>query len=147
MVTRPTPPIEGYVNVPGGKIYYARMGNGPGTPLIVIHGGPGSSSYGLKAFAALGDERPVIRYDQLGSGKADRPTGRPGYDPLHALVPPVGPRVPEFPCGRVPCHVLSFRAGTGADAHDFALFFRHEFGASSPFPVVPQELAAMPVEE
>jgi len=70
---KPAPPIEGYIQVPGGKIYYARMGNGPGTPLVVIHGGPGSASYGLKPFAALGDDRPVIRYDQLGSGKADRP--------------------------------------------------------------------------
>jgi proline iminopeptidase len=68
------PPTEGYVHVPGGKIYYARMGNGPGIPLIVIHGGPGAASYSLKPFGALGDDRPVIRYDQLGSGKADRPT-------------------------------------------------------------------------
>ena len=70
----PVPPTEGYVRVPGGTIYYARMGNGPGTPLIVIHGGPGSGSYSLKPFGALGDERPVIRYDQLGAGKADHPT-------------------------------------------------------------------------
>lgn len=71
---KPQPPIEGYVSVPGGKIYYARMGNGPGIPLIVIHGGPGSGSYSSKPFAGLGDERPVIRYDQLGAGKADHPT-------------------------------------------------------------------------
>jgi proline iminopeptidase len=68
------PQSEGYLNVPGGRIWYARMGNGPGTPLIVIHGGPGSGSFGLKPWAALGDERPVIRYDQLGAGKADHPT-------------------------------------------------------------------------
>src|SRR5262249_44967114 len=68
------PPAEGYVTVPGGKIYYGRMGNGPGTPLIVIHGGPGAGSYSLKPFGALGDDRPVIRYDQLGAGKADHPT-------------------------------------------------------------------------
>jgi proline iminopeptidase len=71
---RKAPPTEGYVHVPGGKIYYARMGNGPGTPLIVIHGGPGAGSYSLKPFGALGDDRPVIRYDQLGAGKADHPT-------------------------------------------------------------------------
>jgi proline iminopeptidase len=71
---KPAPPVEGYIQVPGGKIYYARMGNGPGTPLIVIHGGPGSGSYANKPFGALGDDRPVIRYDQLGSGKADHPT-------------------------------------------------------------------------
>ena len=67
-------PSEGYISVPGGRIYWARMGDGPGTPLIVIHGGPGSSSFGLKPWAALGDERPVFRYDQLGSGKSDHPT-------------------------------------------------------------------------
>lgn len=50
------------------------MGDGPGIPLLVIHGGPGSGSFGLKPWAALGDERPVIRYDQLGSGKSDHPT-------------------------------------------------------------------------
>lgn len=66
-------PREGYIAVPGGRIWYARMGDGPGTPLVVIHGGPGSASYGLKVWAALGDERPVIRYDQLGAGKADHP--------------------------------------------------------------------------
>src|SRR5262245_51176041 len=71
---KPPLPIEGYVQVAGGKIYYARMGNGPGTPLIVIHGGPGGASYSLKPFGALGDDRPVIRYDQLGAGKADHPT-------------------------------------------------------------------------
>ncbi len=71
---KPRPPIEGYVSVPGGKIYYARMGDGPGVPLIVIHGGPGSGSYGSKPFGALGGDRPVIRYDQLGAGKADHPT-------------------------------------------------------------------------
>lgn len=68
------PPPEGYLAVEGGRIWYQRMGDGPGTPLIVIHGGPGSSSFGLKGWAALGDERPVYRYDQLGAGKADHPT-------------------------------------------------------------------------
>ncbi len=72
----PTPPPadEGYITVPGGRIYWSRMGNGPGTPLVVIHGGPGSSSFGLKGWSLLGDDRPVIRYDQLGSGKSDHPT-------------------------------------------------------------------------
>jgi proline iminopeptidase len=67
-------PAEGFVHVPGGRIFYARMGAGDGVPLIVIHGGPGSGSYGLKPFGALGDDRPVIRYDQLGAGKADHPS-------------------------------------------------------------------------
>src|SRR5688572_4520391 len=58
---------DGYITVPGGRIWWTRMGDGPGIPLLVIHGGPGSGSFGLKPWAALGDDRPVIRYDQLGS--------------------------------------------------------------------------------
>jgi proline iminopeptidase len=71
--SEPPHPTEGYLNVLGGRIYWARMGDGPGTPLIVIHGGPGGTSFGLKPWAALGDERPVFRYDQLGCGKSDHP--------------------------------------------------------------------------
>lgn len=67
------PAIEGYLTIPGGRIYWARMGGSDGIPLLVIHGGPGSGSWGLKAWAALGDGRPVIRYDQLGAGKSDHP--------------------------------------------------------------------------
>lgn len=67
-------PSEGFIAVEGGRIWYEWMGDGPGVPLIVIHGGPGSSSFGLKGWSALGDDRPVIRYDQLGAGKADHPT-------------------------------------------------------------------------
>lgn len=75
MACAPAPqPTEGFITVPGGRIYWARMGEGPGTPLLVIHGGPGSGSWGLKAWAELDDGRPVIRYDQLGSGKSDHPT-------------------------------------------------------------------------
>lgn len=67
-------PDEGFIAVPGGRVWYHRVGNGPGTPLLLLHGGPGSASYGLKPWFALGKDRPVIIYDQLGSGKSDRPT-------------------------------------------------------------------------
>ena len=42
--------------------------------MVVLHGGPGFNSYYLKPFETLSDERPVIRYDQLGSGKSDQIT-------------------------------------------------------------------------
>lgn len=58
--------------VDGGEIWYRVVGEGVGTPVILLHGGPGFSSYYLKSLEALGDERPVVRYDQLGSGKSDR---------------------------------------------------------------------------
>ncbi|HEY0770789.1 MAG TPA: alpha/beta fold hydrolase, partial [Sphingobacteriaceae bacterium] len=66
--------IQGYVPVPGGKIWYEIIGaDKPGTPLLLLHGGPGFTSDYLRPLEALGDVRPVIFYDQLGSGRSDRP--------------------------------------------------------------------------
>ena len=67
-------PGEAMLPVDGGRIWYRITGTGPGTPVILLHGGPGYSSYYLKPFEALGDDRPVVRYDQLGGGKSDRTT-------------------------------------------------------------------------
>ncbi|UOQ99385.1 proline iminopeptidase-family hydrolase [Hymenobacter sp. 5317J-9] len=65
---------EGYIPVPGGKVWYQILGaDKPGVPLLVLHGGPGSGSGAFGNFTALADERPVILYDQLGCGKSDRP--------------------------------------------------------------------------
>ena len=58
----------------GGRIWYKVSGKSAGTPVVLLHGGPGLSSYYLKSLEALGDERPVVRYDQLGAGKSDRTT-------------------------------------------------------------------------
>jgi proline iminopeptidase len=63
-------PGEAMLPVDGGRIWYKKSGTGTGTPVILLHGGPGFSSYYLKSLEALGDERPVVRYDQLGGGKA-----------------------------------------------------------------------------
>ena len=67
-------PGEGYVDVPGGRIWYRIVGSGKRTPLVLLHGGPGAPSYYLNPLAALADERPVIFYDQLGAGRAEKPT-------------------------------------------------------------------------
>ncbi len=65
---------EGFINVPGGKIWYKIVGaEKPGLPLIAIHGGPGGTHDYLEPLEKLADERPVIFYDQLGGGKSDRP--------------------------------------------------------------------------
>src|SRR2546425_2952753 len=66
-------PGEGYIQVPGGRVWYRIVGRGPRTPLLVLHGCCGSASYYLKPLAALADERPVIFYDQLGTGHSDHP--------------------------------------------------------------------------
>ena len=66
---------EGYVNVEGGKIWYKIVGDGDGIPLLVLHGGPGSRSCSMiPGFSLLGNERPIVFYDQLGSGNSERPT-------------------------------------------------------------------------
>jgi len=65
---------EGYINVDGGKVWYRVTGNGDKTPILVLHGGPGAPSYYLKPLSALGVDRKVIFYDQLGCGKSDHST-------------------------------------------------------------------------
>ncbi len=70
----PLSPGEAMLAVDGGRIWYRISGTGHGTPVILLHGGPGFSSFYLKPFEDLGDDRPVVRYDQLGGGKADRTT-------------------------------------------------------------------------
>ena len=65
---------EGFVPVEGGKIWYRIVGEGDNTPLLILHGGPGGRSCGMiPGFSLLATDRPVIFYDQLGSGNSDRP--------------------------------------------------------------------------
>jgi proline-specific peptidase len=64
------PDGEAFLPVPGGRIWYRVTGHGTGTPVILLHGGPGYSSFYLKPFEDLGGDRPVVRYDQLGGGKS-----------------------------------------------------------------------------
>lgn len=74
-----TPRSEGYATVPGGRIYWRKFGDGSKTPLLTLHGGPGSSHQYLLPLQALADERPVIFYDQLGCGRADAPEEESAY--------------------------------------------------------------------
>ncbi len=67
-------PGEAMLPVRGGRIWYRQSGTGEGTPMVLVHGGPGAGSFYLKPFEAIGDDRPIIRYDQLGAGKSDRLT-------------------------------------------------------------------------
>ncbi len=63
---------EQYVAVTGGRVYTRTVGaEKPGVPLLVLHGGPGTSWDYLEPLEAL--DRPVVFYDQLGCGNSDRP--------------------------------------------------------------------------
>lgn len=64
---------EGFIDVTGGRVWYRVVGSGTQTPLLVLHGGPGVGSVYLKPLAMLADDRPVVFYDQLSSGKSDKP--------------------------------------------------------------------------
>jgi proline iminopeptidase len=70
----PETPREGRIAVPGGNVVWRRFGDGPKTPLLVVHGGPGAPSDYLEPLQALGDERSVYLWDQLGCGRSDRPS-------------------------------------------------------------------------
>src|SRR5262249_58950915 len=68
--------LEGFIEVPGGRVWYRSVGGSAGdgrTPLLCLHGGPGFTHYYLEPLEALADRRQVIFYDQLGCGRSDRP--------------------------------------------------------------------------
>lgn len=65
---------EGFIEVPGGRVWYGIEGGGDGLPLLCLHGGPGFTHHSVASMRDLADERPVVFFDQLGCGKSDRPT-------------------------------------------------------------------------
>jgi proline-specific peptidase len=65
--------MEGTIAVPGGNVWYQRVGGGAGLPLLVIHGGPGLPHIYLSSLERLADEREVIFWDQLGCGNSECP--------------------------------------------------------------------------
>jgi proline iminopeptidase len=75
--TKPLPD-DGFVQVPGGRVAFRVIGNGRGVPVLLIHGGPGGTSCGYaNTLNAVAASRPVVMYDQLGSGNSDVLTDLP----------------------------------------------------------------------
>lgn len=72
---------EGFVEVKGGEIWYGIMGEGDNIPLLCLHGGPGGTSTSYYKLSEIAKERPVIMFDQLG-------TGRSGYHQDTTLLKP-----------------------------------------------------------
>lgn len=63
---------EGYVDVGPGSVWYESVGKGPA--ILLLHGGPGASSDYLVPLMDLArDGYQVVRYDQLGSRRSDKP--------------------------------------------------------------------------
>jgi proline-specific peptidase len=62
------------VDVTGGKVWAVRLGPSEGTPVLILHGGPGAASYYMEPLAErLSEHRPAIVYDQLGCGRSEQP--------------------------------------------------------------------------
>ncbi len=66
--------LEGTIAVPGGNVWFKRVGAGAGLPLLAVHGGPGLPHNYISSLARLADEREVIFWDQLGCGNSERPS-------------------------------------------------------------------------
>ena len=84
-----SPPAQGVVPVPGGKIYFERAGHGPA--LVLIH----SAFLDLREwdpqFASYADRHTVVRYDVRGCGRSsgDRSDSSDGED-LEILLSHLG---------------------------------------------------------
>ena len=67
---------EGYADFRGYRTWYRIVGDlGSGaTPLLALHGGPGSTHHYFAPLDGLAAERPVVVYDQIGCGSSDRPS-------------------------------------------------------------------------
>ena len=73
------PVTQGRAKVPGGTIWWQKVGAGSKPPLLTLHGGPGAGHNYLLPLAALANDRPVVFYDQLGCGQADSPPNEKLY--------------------------------------------------------------------
>ena len=75
-MTRTLPAEEGWVDFRGYRTWYRIVGDrtADAHPLLCLHGGPGSTHNYFAPLEALGAERPVVLYDQIGCGQSDRPS-------------------------------------------------------------------------
>lgn len=80
------PPADRELMVPvkGGRIYVRTNGVSAGgrLPVLLLHGGPGGMHSTFHDPLELADERMVVLYDQLDSGRSDHPD-----DPANWTVP------------------------------------------------------------
>ena len=73
VTTTGDPRTEGFLDVGPGRVWYEMAGDGKET-VVLLHGGPGASSDYLAPLMCLADEGyRVVRYEQLGSRRSDKP--------------------------------------------------------------------------
>src|SRR5688572_3429066 len=66
----PSEAANGYVGVPGARVYYESIGRGE--PIVVVHGGPGMDhGYLRPGMDELSRTHRLVFYDQRGSGRSE----------------------------------------------------------------------------
>ncbi|MCI4346374.1 MAG: alpha/beta fold hydrolase, partial [Thermoplasmata archaeon] len=66
------PSTSGFVDVPGGRVYFERSGSGPA--LVLLHASITDRRMWDREFANYANDCTVIRYDRRGFGKSDPAT-------------------------------------------------------------------------
>jgi len=97
-----------HISVPGGRVWMLQCGSGPGLPVVLLNGGPGSPHDYLKPLEDLGDAREVVFYDQLGCGRSDQPDD-PRLWTLPRFVEELRAVIAEV--GSTPVHLLGHSWG------------------------------------
>jgi hypothetical protein len=67
---------QGYAEAPDGRVWWRRVGDGPGTPLLLLHGGPGAGRTRLEATDALARAQTAANTDVVAIYKALGGAGR-----------------------------------------------------------------------
>jgi len=70
---------QGYMLRGIGRTFFRRLlpiGVRKGTPLVILHGGPGGTHEIYNEILSLANDREVVIYDQIGCGRSDRMKGR-----------------------------------------------------------------------
>jgi pimeloyl-ACP methyl ester carboxylesterase len=109
-VIRPLPVTRGEHRL------YAELTDGPGTPLVLMHGFPDSTRLYDRLLPHLAGRRPVVRFDFLGWGRSDKPADYP-YTATNQ-VGDLDAVVAALPAERV---VLVAHDASGPPAIDWAL--------------------------
>ena len=104
------PDTQEMIEAPGGRIYVRSNGNVTGgkTPLVMIHGGPGSCHADLTPAVLHRGDRPIILYDQLDSGLSEAP-GKEANWKVERFVDELGAVLDHFGAERY--HILGHSWG------------------------------------
>ncbi len=78
----PIPDFERRVPAKGGNLYCRVNGpmDGDKLPVILLHGGPGGTHFGMVGALPLADSRGIVLYDQLDCGLSDRTNDRANWN-------------------------------------------------------------------